>query len=154
LESSLYARTHSVIWKLTSVAWAGLIFYLSTGGFGSSFSEWLLTQTLAVLHVTVAPATFEVLHVLMRKSAHMTEYAILGMLLYGSRNDHPFEWRPRRALACVAIAAAYSLTDEFHQSFVPGRTASLSDCGIDTIGATLGILVYYLRHWWHRVGGS
>jgi VanZ family protein len=144
-----------VIWKVTSVAWAGLIFYLSTAGFGSSFSEFLLAQALALLHVSVAPATFEVLHVLMRKSAHVTEYAILGMLLYGSqRDDHPFEWRPRRAVVCMAIAAAYSLTDEFHQSFVPGRTASLADCGIDTVGATLGVLAYYLRHWWHGIGGK
>jgi len=144
-----------LIWKLTSVAWAGLIFYLSTGGFGSSFSECLLAQVLALLHVTVAPATFEVLHTLMRKSAHLTEYAILAMLLYGSqRDDHPFEWRPRRALACVAIAAAYSLTDEGHQIFVPGRSASLVDCGIDTTGATLGVLVYYLRHCWLRFTGN
>jgi len=144
-----------VIWKLTSSAWAGLIFFLSTGGFGSGFSEWLLARVLALLHVTVGPAAFEVLHILMRKSAHMTEYAILAMLLYGSqRDDHPFEWRPRRALACVAIAAAYSLSDEFHQIFVPGRTASLVDCGIDTVGATLGVLVYYLRDWWHQAAGK
>ena len=144
-----------MIWKLTSFAWAGLIFFFSTAGFGTGFTETLLGQVLALLHVSVAPATFEVLHLLMRKSAHVTEYAILGMLLYGSqRADHPFEWRPRRALACIAIAAAYSLTDEFHQSFVPGRTPSLVDCGIDTTGATLGILVYYLRHWWHGVGGE
>jgi len=144
-----------VIWKLTSGAWATLIFYLSTGGFGSSFSEWLLAQALALLHVSVAPATFLALHILMRKSAHLTEYAILAMLLYGSqRDDRPFEWRPRRALACVAIAAAYSLTDEFHQSFVPGRGASLVDCGIDTIGATLRVLVFYLRHGWYQFAGK
>jgi len=144
-----------LIWKLTSVAWAGLIFYLSTGGFGSSFSEWLLAQALVLLHVSLAPATFEVLHVLMRKSAHLTEYAILGMLLYGSqRDDHPFEWCPQRALVCVAIAAAYSLSDEFHQIFVPGRTASLVDCGIDTTAATLGVMVYYLRHGWRRLAGN
>jgi len=140
-----------VIWTATTVLWAGLIFYLSTGGFGGSFSEWLLAQVLALLHMSVAPATFAMLHVLMRKSAHLTEYAIFGMLLYGSgREDHPFDWRPRRALVCVAIAAAYSLTDEFHQRFVPGRGPSIVDCGIDTIGAALGVLVYDLRHWWHR----
>ncbi len=45
-----------------------------------------------------------------------------------------------------AIAAGYSLTDELHQWFVPGRGASLLDCGIDTSGAGIGMLVIYLRH--------
>jgi VanZ family protein len=140
-----------MIWKLTSVIWAGLIFYLSSASFGGAFSGWLLRQILALLHCSVTPATFEILHLLFRKGAHITEYAILAMLLYGSwGDDRPFEWQPRRALWCVLVAAAYSLTDEFHQSYVPGRTASLIDCAIDTAGATLGILVYYLRHWWHR----
>jgi len=140
-----------VIWKLTAAAWAALIFYLSTAGFGGSFTEWLLGQVFTFLHISVSPVTFELVHHLMRKSAHMTEYAIFGMLLYGSsRHKRPFDWHPRRALICVAIAAAYSLTDEFHQRFVPGRGPSLWDCGIDTIGATLGVLVFYLRQVWHE----
>jgi len=97
--------------------------------------------------VSVSPATFELLHHLMRKSAHMTEYAIFAMLLYGSRRvSNPFDWRPWRALTCVAIAAAYSLTDEFHQIFVPGRGPSLWDCGLDTLGATLAMLVPFGSH--------
>jgi hypothetical protein len=36
--------------------------------------------------------------------------------------------------------------DEYHQSFVPGRHASFADCGIDSIGAALGILAYSANH--------
>ncbi len=46
-------------------------------------------------------------------------------------------------LAAVLIAGLYSLTDEFHQTMVPGRGPSLRDCGIDTFGAALGILALY-----------
>jgi len=141
-----YARIRAVVWKATAVAWAGLIFYLSTGTFGGSLSASLLNQILRILHVSVAPATFATLHHLFRKSAHLTEYAIFAMLMYGSRRDErPFEWRPRRALVCLAIAAGYSLTDEFHQIFVAGRGPSIVDCGIDTVGAGLGLLLFYVR---------
>lgn len=52
-------------------------------------------------------------------------------------------WRLRLATASVLLAGMYSLTDEYHQSLVPGRTPSLVDCGIDTLGATLGMLVLF-----------
>jgi len=124
------------------VAWAGLIFYLSTSGFGVGFTEWLLIQILGLLHATVSPQTFEVLHHLMRKAAHMTEYAVFCLLLYAAFLDaDDFEWRPRLALRSVVIAGIYSLTDEYHQTFVPGRTPSIIDCGIDTAGAALSTLI-------------
>lgn len=80
----------------------------------------------------------------MRKGAHMTEYALFSMLLYYSLGGSSRrQWRNKPALWAVLIAAAYSLTDEFHQIFVPGRGPSIYDCGIDTIGACLGILIVY-----------
>ena len=143
---SKYARTHAVAWKATAVAWAALIFYLSTSTFGGSFTASLLARALRFLHLSLSGQTFDTLHFLIRKAAHLTEYAILTILLYGSREEErPFDWRLRRALACVAIAGGYSLTDEFHQLFVPGRGASLADCGIDTVGSSLGVLVFFLR---------
>jgi hypothetical protein len=49
-------------------------------------------------------------------------------------------------LGCFLVAVVFSLTDEYHQSFVPGRHASFADCGIDSIGAALGILAYSVNH--------
>jgi VanZ family protein len=69
----------------------------------------------------------------LRKGAHITEYAVLGTLLY-------------RALAreAVALAAgiAYAATDELHQHFVQGRHASPVDVAIDAVGVALGMLVW------------
>lgn len=128
----------------TTLAWAALIFYLSTGRFGTPFSEWLLARVLELLHASVLPPTFAILSFLLRKSAHLTEYAVLCLLLYASFEDSDrMVWQPRLAVGCVLAAALYSLTDEFHQRFVPGRTASLVDCGIDTAGAVLGMLGVY-----------
>jgi VanZ family protein len=131
------------------VIWAGLIFYLSTSGFGVGFTEWLLAEILSLLHATVSPHTFDVLHHLMRKLAHMTEYGIFCLLIYASFLDaEDFEWHPRLALRSAIIAGLYSLTDEYHQRFVPGRTASIIDCGIDTAGAALSTLI--VLAWDHR----
>ena len=144
--SELSTRVHVRLRWAVTLAWAGLIFYLSTGAFGGSFTEALLRLILGLLRVTVSPATFDLLHLLMRKSAHLTEYGIFALLIYVSLlNEKELAWRPRKALIAVLIAGGYSLTDEFHQRFVPGREPSLKDCGIDTIGAIFAMTLAYLR---------
>lgn len=133
-----------------TVIWAGFIFYLSTAGFGASFTGPALTSILALLHLHLSPPIFEVLHYCIRKLAHLTEYAIFSLLIYASFLDTPdFEWRPRLALRSLVLAGLYSLTDEYHQSFVSNRTAAISDCGIDTIGAALGTALVFV---WDRLG--
>jgi VanZ family protein len=44
---------------------------------------------------------------------------------------------------CIGIVGLYSLTDEFHQRFVPGRNASLVDCGIDVAGAAIALIIIF-----------
>jgi VanZ family protein len=133
-------------WWAIILAWAGLIFYLSTQTFSPGFSRGLLAWTLQLLHLRVSPGTFRLLHAFVSRLAHLTEYAIFASLLYGCPGEKtPWLWRPRRAVVCILVAAAYSLTDEFHQLFVPGRHASLRDCGLDTIGAALAMLALYIQ---------
>lgn len=133
-----------IVWWLATLAWAAEIFYLSTPTFKGSLSQSLLTQLLNSLQLSVAPDTLDILDSIVRKLAHLTEYAIFGLLLYGcfGRKDR-FRWRPRLASWCVVAASAYSLTDELHQVFSPGRHASLIDCGIDTTGAAIAMLLVY-----------
>jgi VanZ family protein len=141
-----FPHSFSVFWWALTLAWAALIFCLSTQSFAPDFSRALLARTLHFLHLHVSAGTFGFLHALLRKLAHLTEYAIFALLLYGvPRGQRQMLWRPRRAVICIVVAAAYSLTDEFHQLFVPGRHASLLDCGLDTIGAALAMLVLYLQ---------
>lgn len=101
----------------------------------------LLAEVLRFLHIEVSPSTFDSLHFLVRKLAHLTEYAVLAFLLYRSlRGSRPRVWELRTAAWSVLVAGLYSLTDELHQRFVPGRGGSLVDCGIDTAGAILAML--------------
>ena len=108
----------------------------------------------------MSSAGFALIQHLVRKLAHLAEYAILTVLLcMSSEEKGRFNRRSRRPLWCFRIAVAYSLTDEFHQRFVPGRNASLADCGLDSIGGAMGILIYCgwaisrqasaFSQWWH-----
>jgi VanZ family protein len=69
----------------------------------------------------------------LRKGAHIVEYAVLGALLYRALG--------REALA-LAAGIAYAATDEFHQRFVHGRHSSPVDVAIDAVGLALGMLVW------------
>ncbi len=138
-------RSGLILLWLVTVAWAAQIYRFSTATFGGVFTTWLLSQILRLLHMKVTLLTFAMLHHLMRKCAHVTEYALFSMLLYyslgGSRRR---EWRRKPAIGALLIAGVYSLGDEFHQLHVPGRGPSIFDSGIDTLGACLGILIVYV----------
>lgn len=129
-----------VVFGVVSLAWAALIFYFSTVTFGTDFSRSLLARELSILHLSVSSTTFHHLDTLQRKVAHLIVYGIFAVLLYGAFGGRD-SFRRRRTFWCILIAAGYALTDEFHQIFVPGRNASLVDCGIDTVGATVALLL-------------
>jgi VanZ family protein len=76
----------------------------------------------------------------LRKLAHMTEYAVLAVLLV--RATGSYAW-------AFALAVGYACTDEVHQLFVRGRHGSPIDVGIDAIGALVGLTVLRskLRPW-------
>ena len=69
---------------------------------------------------------------ILRKGAHMTEYAILGLLLLRALG---------RELPAFALGIAYAVTDEIHQHFVRGRHASPVDVLIDTAGVAIGVFL-------------
>lgn len=78
-----------------------------------------------------------------RKAAHMTEYAILGMAAFWFFAGRG--WRGRKCYAfALAFSAVYAATDEIHQLFVPGRAGRCSDVLIDTLGAAAGLFVLWL----------
>lgn len=72
---------------------------------------------------------------ILRKAAHMTEYAILGALLVRALG---------RELPALLAGVAYAVTDEIHQSFVEGRHGSPFDVALDGIGVAVGIFIFRL----------
>jgi VanZ family protein len=70
---------------------------------------------------------------ILRKGAHLTEYAVLGGLLYRALGREPL---------ALAVGIAYAATDELHQYFVRGRHASPVDVAIDAVGVAVGMLLW------------
>ena len=72
-------------------------------------------------------------------AAHFTEYLVFGgLLVLAARRTWPALGWGKLALVAIALASLYAVTDEFHQSFVPGRVCDPADWLTDTLGAALG----------------
>lgn len=85
------------------------------------------------------------------KDAHGFLYAGLALLIL--RALAVASWRNvtiGAGVAAVLLSAAYGATDEFHQRFVPGRTADLLDLAADMAGAAAAVAVVWLIAWWRR----
>ncbi len=93
-------------------------------------------------------AQAESMQLVVRKGAHMGEYALLAFLVCFHLSCYNMS-KSKMALLSLGITACYAASDEFHQIFVPGRAGRLPDVCIDTIGGGLGImfflLVFYIR---------
>jgi VanZ family protein len=108
--------------------WGAVIFTLSTSAFSAANTSRIIDPILRWLIPGISAASVDVCHMLVRKAAHFTEYGILFWLLARG----PMANRPYLALMLCVV---YALTDEGHQVFVPGRTASLYDVALDSTGA-------------------
>jgi VanZ family protein len=105
-----------------------------------------LEPILRFIFPHITSHTLLLLHQLMRKLAHVAEYAILSYFWFRALNQGERTWFPRSAVWALALSISYALLDEYHQTFVPSRAASLVDVGIDSLGALTdaGLSVYNL----------
>jgi VanZ family protein len=85
----------------------------------------------------------EVVHFIIRKLSHVVEYGILSILVYRAVRADRSGWSIRWALTAILFAAAVGTIDEWHQAFVPGRTATPWDTVIDTLGAALAQVLFF-----------
>ena len=81
---------------------------------------------------------------LVRKTAHFTEYAILGSLFFINLRNTPKDLIELPLVISILFSFLYACTDELHQIFVPGRSAQFRDILIDTLGASFGATITYL----------
>ncbi len=127
---------------LPALLWMGAIFLFSTDLGATHQTGALLTQLIRFFLPDVTPAGLARCVTVLRKTAHVTEYAILAILwcraLRGTRWGGV--WMP--LVGAVLLSSVYAGLDEFHQSFVPSRTASVGDVGFDVAGALLGSLLW------------
>jgi VanZ family protein len=133
---------------LPVIFWMCFIFWMSTETFSSQNTFSLVETVLRFLVPKISSQEMGLIHAFIRKSGHVIEYFILGLLLFRAfRGSSIVSWNWRWSFLAVIVVVLWAASDEFHQSFVPTRSASAVDVGIDTAG---GILSQFVSALWHR----
>lgn len=129
------------------VLWAALIFIGSTDVLSASNTGVVLARPLLWLFPHLSEGTLKILQFVVRKAGHFTEYAILALLAARAFRTSARELvRKRWFWASLLLIVVYSLSDEFHQSFYPSRTASIYDCMIDSLGGLTTLVLLAFRN--------
>lgn len=128
--------------------WMMLIFMFSNqkADDSSKLSDGLIVKVANVfvkedLSVEKKEIILEKYTTIVRKAAHFTIYLILGVLVINLLMEYNIK---HIILIPLIICLLYSISDEFHQLFIVGRSGEVRDVLIDTIGALTGIYGYYL----------
>jgi VanZ family protein len=120
-----------------ALAWLCAIALFSTNEFSATNTGGILNYILKALEIKLTGREFQLLHGLVRKSAHFGVYAILSGLFFRAWRGpfHVRNWRWTWAILALAVCLAASSSDEYHQLFTPGRTGLAKDVILDMTGA-------------------
>ena len=130
---------------LPAIVWACVISSLSTDTFSADHTGRFIIPVLRFVFPRASDSSILLMHALIRKSAHFVEYFIFSVFLTHGLGGEGRGWKLRWAVWAVAIAAGYAALDEFHQSFVPSRTAAPWDALLDTTGAAVAQIILWFR---------
>lgn len=142
-------QLYRIVTGILAVAWMCLIFSFSnqpateSSKVSGGLCHRLVERANDTLHLDMTEkqqlAMAEKIEYPVRKAAHMTEYAILGLLSFAFYSS--WQLRKKRYLTALGTVFLYACTDEFHQLFVPGRSGQFTDVCIDTAGAVIGLVI-------------
>ena len=120
---------------ILTILWMIFIFVMSqTPGNDSSKQSNFIVDII----IHILPITRDTLSFIVRKCAHMTEYAILAFLLYKT-----FIHKQNPLIKSFIFTALYACSDEFHQLFISGRAGQIRDVCIDSTEALIMLLIIY-----------
>lgn len=123
----------SRFWLVLALLWCMMIFAATASPASSGGQTQYWIERLTGLGAEQA----RLMNVMLRKAVHLVAFGLLAVLLYLGLGG--------RLRAAWLLTAVYAASDEIHQAFVPGRTASMMDVGIDAAGAFLALLIISRR---------
>jgi len=122
------------------------MFGLSTDTFAAEHTGEVLWRVLRGLTPRVTSTQYALLHFLIRKAAHLTEYAILAcLLLRAFRAGAARAWHWRWAILSLLLVAVHAVLDEYHQAYTQARTASVADSVLDMAGGLSALVLLWLN---------
>ena len=136
---------------LPLLIWLGVIFVGSTSVMSTEHTSRYIVPFLLRLRPGISPGAIWIIHVVVRKCAHITEYTVLALLLWRAlRSISSLRTKTSIVFGAVLLGCAVcAVSDEFHQTFVKSRTASVPDVLLDIAGALLGLLIAASFAWRH-----
>lgn len=125
----------------------GFIFLASTDTFSSANTFSVIKPIIRFFDPAISKLKLRTINNAIRKSAHLSEYFVLGLVLFRAFRSGRSEKGIilRSAFLSVLIVALYSGTDELHQAFTATRGPEVMDVGIDTLGGALAQVVSMIR---------
>ncbi len=120
---------------------AAILLWLSSDAFSAAQTGGRLESLLRWLLPSMTLAQIEIVHALIRKTAHLTVYGILaGLWLRAFVRERALPL-PVATWAAFAITVAWACVDELHQATVPSREGSALDVAVDAVGAATILIV-------------
>jgi len=131
---------------MPAIVWMAIIFLGSTDMLSAEHTSRFLVPFLRWFDPQISLAALNAIQLGVRKLGHLTEYAILAMLLWRALRGG-IRWQMKMSILFLVAAlgsAIFAASDEFHQSFVPSRTGSPNDVMIDICGALAGLAICWM----------
>ena len=136
------ARRSTLKWAVALSCWVAFIFGHSLiQGPQSSLESGFVVSIIRPLFEAVGISSLDLMTLVVRKTAHFSEYAVLGVLACGLLRALRRE-RGARPIPAGLLVALVPVADETLQLFVPGRSGQLTDVLIDLSGVAFGVLAY------------
>ena len=126
------------------LGWMAVISAASTDLMSAEHTSRFIGPVLQWFWPDISPGAIAAVQLIVRKTAHLTEYAVLAVLLRRASEVPAGAVRRGLSFSILAACLCYAALDEFHQSFVASRTGALADVMIDATGALFGLLAYEL----------
>jgi VanZ family protein len=149
------STTPRFVFWIPAILVAILISIFSTHYFTGEQTGRVIIPILHWFFPHALPRTLHLMHVGIRKLAHVIEFGAFSISLFHGIRGPRHGWRWSWALATLFLAVAYAGLDEWHQSFVPLREPRVRDVAIDSLGALLAQgLVWLYARWKWRIAAS
>ncbi|PYJ75364.1 MAG: hypothetical protein DME77_09585 [Verrucomicrobia bacterium] len=128
---------------LPVLIWLCVIFVGSTDVLSAEQTSRFVEPFLRWLKPDISSETLAQIHFFARKLGHIFEYALLAIFLWRALRSGA-NLRVKISILVIVVwfvCAIFAATDEFHQSFIPSRTASPNDVVIDIFGVVIGLTI-------------
>jgi VanZ family protein len=132
-------------WMLAAIVWMASIFlvtqlpYFTGENTSKVIQKAAVTETHSTNAQSVDPVNINELNLIIRKITHVIVFGILAFLLYKTLAAYPFSY-----ILSWILTVIYAVSDEWHQSFMPGRVAAYQDVLFDSLGAFFALFLIYI----------